>query len=241
MSLMGRAVRPGARRGEHPAVARALGPHPGLPLLRAALPAGEQVPHLRRREELGDARGHPRGADGAALLPGADAEEHGRRDRHRRHRRGDAVPGRPVARCGPRRTRTAARARSPSGSRRAGARSSTPATPATARKVRPRRRSRSTAAPTCSSTTAPTRPRTAAATPTAGFSSVEDAVAAAIAGEVKRLVLFHYDQDYSDAEVDALLRPRAPPARRARRQGDRALRRHGRRDDHNLGAHFTTW
>jgi ribonuclease BN (tRNA processing enzyme) len=37
-----------------------------------------------------------------------------------------------------------------------------------------------------------------------GFSSVEDAVSAAIAGGVKRLVLFHYDQDYSDAEVDAL-------------------------------------
>ena len=37
-----------------------------------------------------------------------------------------------------------------------------------------------------------------------GFSSVEDAVAAAIAGAVKRLVLFHYDQDYSDAEVDVL-------------------------------------
>jgi ribonuclease BN (tRNA processing enzyme) len=37
-----------------------------------------------------------------------------------------------------------------------------------------------------------------------GFSSVEDAVGAAIAGGVKRLVLFHYDQDYSDAEVDAL-------------------------------------
>jgi len=37
-----------------------------------------------------------------------------------------------------------------------------------------------------------------------GYSSVEDAVAAAIAGGVKRLVLFHYDQDYSDAEVDAL-------------------------------------
>ncbi|HVZ87066.1 MAG TPA: MBL fold metallo-hydrolase [Polyangia bacterium] len=37
-----------------------------------------------------------------------------------------------------------------------------------------------------------------------GFSSVEDAVAAAIAGGVKRLVLFHYDQDYSDAEVDVL-------------------------------------
>jgi phosphoribosyl 1,2-cyclic phosphodiesterase len=38
-----------------------------------------------------------------------------------------------------------------------------------------------------------------------GFSSVEDAVAAALAAQVKRLVLFHYDQDYSDAEVDALL------------------------------------
>jgi len=37
-----------------------------------------------------------------------------------------------------------------------------------------------------------------------GYSSVEDAVAAAVAAEVKRLVLFHYDQDYSDAEVDAL-------------------------------------
>jgi phosphoribosyl 1,2-cyclic phosphodiesterase len=37
-----------------------------------------------------------------------------------------------------------------------------------------------------------------------GYSSLEDAVAAAIGGEVKRLVLFHYDQDYSDAEVDAL-------------------------------------
>jgi ribonuclease BN (tRNA processing enzyme) len=34
---------------------------------------------------------------------------------------------------------------------------------------------------------------------------VGDAVAAAVAAEVKRLVLFHYDQDYSDAEVDALL------------------------------------
>jgi len=37
-----------------------------------------------------------------------------------------------------------------------------------------------------------------------GFSSVENAVDAAIAGKVKHLVLFHYDQDYSDAEVDGL-------------------------------------
>ena len=64
----GRRVRQGRRRGEHPAVARALGPHPGLPVLRAAVPAGQQVPHLRRREELVDAGGHPRGADGAAIF-----------------------------------------------------------------------------------------------------------------------------------------------------------------------------
>jgi phosphoribosyl 1,2-cyclic phosphodiesterase len=37
-----------------------------------------------------------------------------------------------------------------------------------------------------------------------GFSSVEDAVGAAVGAAVKRLVLFHYDQDYSDADVDAL-------------------------------------
>jgi phosphoribosyl 1,2-cyclic phosphodiesterase len=37
-----------------------------------------------------------------------------------------------------------------------------------------------------------------------GFSSVEDAVGAAVAGGVKRLVLFHYDQDYSDADIDAM-------------------------------------
>jgi phosphoribosyl 1,2-cyclic phosphodiesterase len=37
-----------------------------------------------------------------------------------------------------------------------------------------------------------------------GYSSVEDAVGAAIAAGVKRLVLFHYDQDYNDTEVDAL-------------------------------------
>jgi phosphoribosyl 1,2-cyclic phosphodiesterase len=38
-----------------------------------------------------------------------------------------------------------------------------------------------------------------------GFSSVDDAVAAAVAAKVKRLVLFHFDQDYTDADVDALV------------------------------------
>jgi phosphoribosyl 1,2-cyclic phosphodiesterase len=37
-----------------------------------------------------------------------------------------------------------------------------------------------------------------------GFSSVDDAVSAAVAARARRLVLFHYDQDYSDADVDAL-------------------------------------
>src|SRR5512146_276423 len=38
-----------------------------------------------------------------------------------------------------------------------------------------------------------------------GFSSYEDAVAAAIAAKVKRLVTFHYDQDYTDDDVDQLV------------------------------------
>jgi phosphoribosyl 1,2-cyclic phosphodiesterase len=38
-----------------------------------------------------------------------------------------------------------------------------------------------------------------------GFSSYEDAAAAAIAARVKRLVTFHYDQDYSDDDVDQLV------------------------------------
>jgi phosphoribosyl 1,2-cyclic phosphodiesterase len=41
--------------------------------------------------------------------------------------------------------------------------------------------------------------------PQRGFSSIEDAVACAARASVKKLVLFHYDQDYSDADVDALL------------------------------------
>jgi phosphoribosyl 1,2-cyclic phosphodiesterase len=37
-----------------------------------------------------------------------------------------------------------------------------------------------------------------------GFSSYVDAAAVAVAAEVKHLVMFHYDQDYSDDMVDAL-------------------------------------
>jgi phosphoribosyl 1,2-cyclic phosphodiesterase len=38
-----------------------------------------------------------------------------------------------------------------------------------------------------------------------GFSSYEDACAAAIAAKVKRLVTFHYDQDYTDDDVDQIV------------------------------------
>ncbi|MCE9575090.1 MAG: MBL fold metallo-hydrolase [Deltaproteobacteria bacterium] len=37
-----------------------------------------------------------------------------------------------------------------------------------------------------------------------GFSSYEDAALAAIAAGVKHLVMFHYDQDYTDSDVDSL-------------------------------------
>ena len=38
-----------------------------------------------------------------------------------------------------------------------------------------------------------------------GFSSYEDAAAAAVGAKVKTLVTFHYDQDYTDDDVDALV------------------------------------
>lgn len=38
-----------------------------------------------------------------------------------------------------------------------------------------------------------------------GFSTYEDAAAAAVAANVKRLVTFHYDQDFTDEDVDALV------------------------------------
>ena len=38
-----------------------------------------------------------------------------------------------------------------------------------------------------------------------GFSSYEDACAAAIAAKTKRLVPFHYDQDYTDDDVDGIV------------------------------------
>jgi len=48
------------------------------------------------------------------------------------------------------------------------------------------------------------RPEDQATRRNRGFSSYEDAATAAVAAGVRRLVMFHYDQDYSDDDVDAL-------------------------------------
>jgi len=41
--------------------------------------------------------------------------------------------------------------------------------------------------------------------PHRGLASVDEAVAAALAAGARRLALFHYDQDYTDADVDRLI------------------------------------
>jgi phosphoribosyl 1,2-cyclic phosphodiesterase len=41
--------------------------------------------------------------------------------------------------------------------------------------------------------------------PERGLSSADQAVAVAVAAGVRKLVLFHYDQDYTDTEIDALV------------------------------------
>lgn len=48
-------------------------------------------------------------------------------------------------------------------------------------------------------------PEDAARYPQRGLASVSEAVTAAVRAEVRMLALFHYDQDYSDADVDALV------------------------------------
>jgi len=54
---------------------------------------------------------------------------------------------------------------------------------------------------------------------TRGLSSLDDAVDAGVRAQVKRLALFHYDQDYSDHDVDELVR-------RGRRQLDERGAKH---------------
>ena len=49
------------------------------------------------------------------------------------------------------------------------------------------------------------RPEDQATRRNRGFSTYEDAAAMAVAAKVKRLVTFHYDQDYTDDDVDALV------------------------------------
>ncbi len=54
-----------------------------------------------------------------------------------------------------------------------------------------------------------------------GFSSYEDAIDAAVRAKVKKLVMFHYDQDYSDDDVDALCK--AARASLDAKQGGKAI------------------
>jgi phosphoribosyl 1,2-cyclic phosphodiesterase len=49
------------------------------------------------------------------------------------------------------------------------------------------------------------RPEDQATRRNRGFSSYEEACTAAIAAKAKRLVTFHYDQDYTDDDVDAIV------------------------------------
>jgi phosphoribosyl 1,2-cyclic phosphodiesterase len=49
------------------------------------------------------------------------------------------------------------------------------------------------------------RPEDQATRRNRGFSSYEDACAVAIAAKVKKLVTFHYDQDYTDDDVDVIV------------------------------------
>jgi ribonuclease BN (tRNA processing enzyme) len=49
------------------------------------------------------------------------------------------------------------------------------------------------------------RPEDQATRRNRGFSSYEEACAAAIAAKAKTLVTFHYDQDYSDDDVDQIV------------------------------------
>ncbi|MCX5746946.1 MAG: MBL fold metallo-hydrolase [Proteobacteria bacterium] len=49
------------------------------------------------------------------------------------------------------------------------------------------------------------RPEEQATRRNRGFSSYEEAITAALAANVKRLVTFHYDQDYTDDDVDAII------------------------------------
>jgi len=49
------------------------------------------------------------------------------------------------------------------------------------------------------------RPEDQATRRNRGFSSYEEACAAAIAAKAKRLVTFHYDQDYTDDDVDQIV------------------------------------
>ena len=74
-ALMAGAFGKGTGPRRDPAVARALGSHPGPRLLRAGVRPRQPVHAVGPGRLVRRARGHPRGPDGSELLAAADAEE----------------------------------------------------------------------------------------------------------------------------------------------------------------------
>jgi len=67
--------------------------------------------------------------------------------------------------------------------------------------------------------------------PGRGLASVDEAVAAALAANARQLALFHYDQDYSDADVDQLVER----ARRAIAKAQSPLQLHAAAEGTTIG------
>ena len=198
-----------------------LGPHPGLPLLRAGLRARQPHPALRARAlRAGRRRARrARRADARAPLP-RRARRHARRAR--RSPRSPPAPSSwsaPRPRCRRRRPTTPTAA-SPTASRRADAASSTPPTPSTTPRVGLDGSCSSwRAAPTCSSTTRSTRPTSTRRSAAGATRRPRRARAWPRRPASAQLVLFHHDPTHDDwqvARIEAATRARFPATVAAR-------------------------
>ena len=172
-------VRQGHGPRDDPALAHALGSHPGPRLLRAGVHRRQPVHGVGPGRLAGRARGHPRGPDGSELLAAADAQELlARRSTSARRRCGEPFEAEGLHSHGARApARRDHRARVPHRGGRPHVRVRLRRRPAGRGAARRRTRSRSTAAPTCCSTTRRTGPSDQATRRNRGFSSYEDAAA----------------------------------------------------------------
>ena len=117
-TLMAGDVRQGQGPRDDPALAHALGSHPGPRLLPAGVHRRQPVHGVGPRRLAEGARGHPRRPDGSELLAAADAQELLGDVRRPRRRVRPAVRSRRPARSPRASTRTARRPRSRSASKR---------------------------------------------------------------------------------------------------------------------------